>query len=99
MANTTKTTVKTTTNKPAKRKNQSFARELYSDIKNVVKEHPLISLFIGYKAATALTKPRKTETGEETASTLKTVTNKLTDDSTLIILVAIGAVAYLFKNV
>ena len=81
-------------------KKQSFGRELYGDVKGVVKDHPLISFLVGFKAFKWLTKPKKVVEGEATeVSTLDTVFDKLTDDSTLVIIAALGAVAYLFKSV
>ncbi len=81
-------------------KKQSFGREVYGDVKGVVKDHPVISFLVGYKAFKWLTKPKKVVEGEATeVSTLETVFDKLTDESTLVIIAALGAVAYLFKTV
>lgn len=90
-----------TSKKPIKRTtNKSFGRELYSDVKGVVKEHPFISLVVGYKAATYLTTPKTVQNEEEKTKSLgASLLEKFTDGSALIIIGTIAAVTYLYKNI
>lgn len=89
-----------TSKKPVKRTtNKSFGRELYSDVKGVVKEHPFISLVVGYKAATYLTTPKVQNEEEKPKSIGASLLEKFTDGSALIIIGTIAAVTYLYKNI
>lgn len=79
---------------------KSFGREVYGDVKDTVKEHPFISLLVGYKVFDILTKkkPVKTDSKIEEKSLLDRAEDKIAQDTTLVMIATIGLVGWLYKN-